>query len=115
MKPLQKLSCQTVLHLPIFHSAKYLWKLDLRSKFVRKHSLRQVIYWNIFWYDTEMVGDVGILPPLPKFQHYPVVLNFSIEVNDDLNSVTACFWKKGKYAEINEDLERISWESMFEA
>ena len=63
-----------------------------------------------------MVGDVAILPPLPKFQHCPVVVDPYIEVNDDSNSVNehVRLCNKGNYAAINEELERINWETIFE-
>ena len=37
--------------------------------------------------NTEIVGNVAILPPLPKCQHCLVVVDLYIEVNDDSNSV----------------------------
>ena len=46
------------------------------------------------------------LPPIPKFQHYPVVVDLFIEVNDNSNSVNVRLWNKGDYAAVNEELER---------
>ena len=65
--------------------------------------------------NTEIVGDVTIVPPRPKCHHCPVVLDLSIEVNDVSNSVNVSLWNKGKYTAINEEHERINWESMFES
>ena len=33
--------------------------------------------------------------------------------NDDSNNINVRLWNKGDYAAINEELERISWESIF--
>ena len=63
--------------------------------------------------NTEIVGDVAILSPLPKCQHCPVIVDLYIEVNDNLNSANVRLWKKGNYAAINKELERINWESIF--
>ena len=64
--------------------------------------------------NTEIVRDVAILPPLSKCQHFPVAVDLYTDVNDDSNSVNVRLWNKGNYAAINEELERINLESMFE-
>ena len=57
---------------------------------------------------------MATLPPLPKCQHCPVVVDLYIEVNDNSNSVKVRLWNKGNYAAINEELGPINWESIFE-
>ena len=42
-----------------------------------------------------------------------MVTDLYIEVNDS-NSVNVRHWNKRNYAAINEELERINWETMFE-
>ena len=64
--------------------------------------------------NTEIVGDVAILPSLPKCQHRPVVVDLYIEVNNDSNGTNVRLWNRGKYAGLNEELKRFDWESMFE-
>ena len=64
--------------------------------------------------NTDIVGDVAILPPLPKYKHCPVLVDLYIEVNDISNSVNARHWNKGNYAAINEELERNNWEFISE-
>ena len=56
--------------------------------------------------NTGIIGDVAILPPLPKCQHCLMVEDLYIEVNDDSNSVDVRLWNKGIYAAITEKLER---------
>ena len=56
--------------------------------------------------NTEIVGDVALLPHLPKCQHCPVVVNVHTEVNDDSNSVNARLWNKVYYDAVNEEHER---------
>ena len=63
---------------------------------------------------TEQVVDVAILPPLPKCQHSPVLVDLYIEVNDDSSCVNIYPRNKGNYAVTNEELEPINWETMFE-
>ena len=56
--------------------------------------------------NTEIVGDVTILPPLPKCQHRPVVVDLYIEVNYDLNIINVRLRRnKGNYGAINEEPE----------
>ena len=43
-----------------------------------------------------------------------MIVDVYIEVNDDSNNVNEHLWNKGNCAAINEELERIYWESMFE-
>ena len=57
---------------------------------------------------------MAILPPLPICQHCPVVVDLYIEVKDDSNSVNVRILNTEKYVAINEELERINWETMFE-
>ena len=45
--------------------------------------------------NTEIVGDVTILPPLPKCQHCPVVVDLYFEENDYSKSVKVRLWNKG--------------------
>ena len=52
--------------------------------------------------NTEIVGVVAILPPLPKCQHCPVVVELHIEVNDNSNIFNVRLWSKGNFAAINE-------------
>ena len=64
--------------------------------------------------NTEIVEDVAVLPQLPKCQHYPVVLDLYIEVNDDSNCISVRLWNKRNYAAMKEELEIINGESMFD-
>ena len=57
---------------------------------------------------------MAILLPLLKCKHYPLVVDLYIEVNDGSNSINVRLWHKEKHAAINEELERIKWEFMFE-
>ena len=65
--------------------------------------------------NTEIVGDLAILQPLPEFQHCPVVADLYIAVNDDSNSVNVRLRNKVNYAATNGKLERFNLESMCEA
>ena len=51
---------------------------------------------------------MAILPPLPKCQHCPVVVDLFTEVNDNSNSVNVRLWNKGNYAAINDELEQTN-------
>ena len=55
--------------------------------------------------NTEIEGDVAVLPPLPKYLHCLMVVNLYIEVNGDSNSVNLRLWSRGNHAAINEELE----------
>ena len=59
----------------------------------------------IFVSNTEIVGDVVVLPPHPKCQHCPVAVDLYTEVNDNSNSVKIRLWNKRNYAAVNEQLE----------
>ena len=58
--------------------------------------------------NTEIVGEVAILLPLPTCQRCPVVVDIYIEKNDNSISVKVRLWNKGNYAAIIEELERIN-------
>ena len=88
-----------MLHLSIVHSTKYLSNNILN---------------NILVSNTELVGNLAILPPLSKGQHCPVVVGFYVELKDDSNSANVRLSNEGKYAAIDEELERINWESIFQ-
>ena len=64
--------------------------------------------------NTEIIGVSAILPPLPKCQHCPVVVDLYIEVKDDSNSFNVLPSNKGNYSAIDQELERNNWKSMFE-
>ena len=66
--------------------------------------------------NTEIVGDVAKIAPLPKCRHClcPVLVDLYIEVIYDSNNVNARLWNKGNYATINKKLEKTNWCIMFD-
>ena len=57
---------------------------------------------------------MALLPPLPKYQLSPLVVDLFIEVNYDSNSVNVRLWNTEKYAAITDELKRLKWKSLFE-
>ena len=65
--------------------------------------------------NSEMVGDLEVLPPLPHCQHCPVVVRlFLADTQDTSVRSTVRLWSKGNYPAICRELEGVDWESLFE-
>ena len=81
-----------------------LTKLVCEPTFTTSNNMQHLILLS----NTEIVGEVAILPSLPKCQHFPGAEELCIEVNDDLISSNVCLWHKGNYAAINEEFEQLN-------
>ena len=67
--------------------------------------------------NTEVVGNLEVLSPLPRCKHSPVVVEIFLDAccSDQPEAVRAKrLWSKGNYVEMCRELETICWESLFE-
>ena len=70
----------------------------------------------IFTSDSDVVGDVTVMPPLPGCHHSPVVVEyFPHKLEENVSDVVdGRLWFKGNYRAINEYLLTEDWMSKFE-
>ena len=67
--------------------------------------------------NTEVVGNLEVLSPLPRCKHSPVVVEIFLDAccSDQPEAVRAKrLWSKGNYVGMCQELETICWEYLFE-
>ena len=66
--------------------------------------------------DTNVVGNIEILPPLPNCHHCPVVFEYlchSVLVLDNASELLQRQWFKANYAGMNQELHGLDWDFLF--
>ena len=75
-----------------------------------------------FTSDPDRVGQVGVLPPLPKCDHSPVVVDYLFQSDyaaatltkpQSRNERTPRHWERGRYNKMNRELSLIDWDFEF--
>ena len=64
--------------------------------------------------DTDVIGSVDVLPPLPRCHHSPVIFEYvCLMLPEDGSSDSRRLWFKGNYTAMSHELHSLDWNLLF--